>query len=217
MNDQGLLANPSSPTMVTAPAGERGELTGLLVAARLWATRRPIDRQRVRRALETILLRAHDRYVKLVPTYRRLAVELGHRRVHDVETLSRDLLVGAAYFKSYDDTLIPQQDFATLTAWLRDISTLDCYPDLTGVTDLEGWRRALPHSGSRTMAAQTSSGRHTHGERRCKRCFAGYCRQRPDGRRDGMRSTWVPGSSTPARSSRPILTWAVIARWLSCL
>jgi Acyl-protein synthetase, LuxE len=143
---------------MTAPTGERGELTGLLVAARLWATRRPIDRQRVRRALETILLGAHDRYMELVPMYRRLAVELRHHRVNDLETLSRDLLVGAAYFKSYDDTLIPRQDFATLTAWLRDISTLDCRPDLTGVTDLEGWRRALRGVGVDVSLSSGSTG-----------------------------------------------------------
>jgi hypothetical protein len=157
MNDQGLLAIPQRATG-NGLRGQRDELTGLLVAARLWATRRPIDRQRVRRALEAILLHAHDRYVKLVPAYRRLALELGHRVVHDVETLSRDLLVGAAYFKSYDDTLIPQQDFATLTTWLRDISTLDCRPDLAGVTDLEGWRRALRGVGVEVGLSSGSTG-----------------------------------------------------------
>ena len=143
----------------TCTAEPHHELAGLLVAARLWAARQPLDHGHVRHVLEAALLRRHEQHVALVPGYRQLALELGHEHVGDLDVLARDMLVGAAYFKSYADSLLPQGDFAGLTAWVRQISALDCRPELVGVRDLEGWRRALRGVGVYVGLSSGTGGR----------------------------------------------------------
>jgi Acyl-protein synthetase, LuxE len=138
---------------------DRRDLAGLLVAARLWAGRRPVDDERVRQARDAVLLANHRRYLASVPAYARLATEIGHVDVDDVGTLVDELLVGVGLFKSYDDALLERGDFAGLTAWTAEVSTLDPAPRLDGVTGLDGWRARMQEAGVSVMVSSGTSGR----------------------------------------------------------
>jgi hypothetical protein len=142
---------------VTSPAAR--ELTGLLVAARLWADRQPLDEERVRRARDAVLLLNHRRYVAAVPAYARLAADLGRTEVDDVAVLVDDLLVGTALFKSYDDELLRTGDFAGLTEWLGEVSTLSPAPRLDGVGSVDQWRERLAADGVFVTVSSGTSGR----------------------------------------------------------
>jgi hypothetical protein len=135
------------------------ELAGLLVASRLWASRRPVDQTRVRQAREAALLANHQRYLSSVPVYGRLAAELGHAEVDDVATIIDELLVGVSLFKSYDDTLLAAGDFAGLTAWVGEVSTLTPVPRLDGVGTLDDWRVRMQDAGVVITVSSGTSGR----------------------------------------------------------
>jgi hypothetical protein len=135
------------------------ELAGLLVASRLWATGRPLDGKRLARARDTVLLANHRRYVAAVPRYAELALELGLSEVDDVETITDELLVGVSLFKSYDDGLLERGDYARLTAWVGEVSTLTPEPELGGVDSLGEWLARMRAAGVAVTMSSGTSGR----------------------------------------------------------
>jgi hypothetical protein len=135
------------------------ELTGLLVASRLWASGRPVDEDRVRRARHAALLANHRRYVATVPVYGRLADELGLTEVADVGTIVDELLVGVSLFKSYDDDLLARGDYGGLTRWVGEVSSLAPSPRLDGVTTVAEWRQRMREDGVFVAVSSGTSGR----------------------------------------------------------
>ena len=135
------------------------ELAGLLIASRMWANHRPVNESRVREARDAALIANHRRYVASVPVYSRLAAELGHSEVEDVATIIDELLVGVSLFKSYDDALLAGGDFAGLTAWVGEVSTLAPEPCLDGVASLDDWRVRMQDAGVFITVSSGTSGR----------------------------------------------------------
>lgn len=135
------------------------ELAGLLIASRMWANHRPVDQTRVREARDAALIANHRRYVASVPVYSRMAAELGHSEVEDVATIIDELLVGVSLFKSYDDALLARGDFAGLTAWVGEVSTLAPEPCLDGVASLDDWRARMQDAGVFVTVSSGTSGR----------------------------------------------------------
>src|SRR6185437_1962590 len=135
------------------------ELAGLLIASRMWANHRPVNESRVREARDAALIANHRRYVASIPVYSRLAAELGHSEVEDVATIIDELLVGVSLFKSYDDALLAGGDFAGLTAWVGEVSTLAPEPCLDGVASLDVWRVRMQDAGVFITVSSGTSGR----------------------------------------------------------
>lgn len=152
------MATSAGPRARDAVALPR-DVMGLLVASRLWAARQPVDQARVRAARDELLLANHRRYVAQVPVYRRLATELGLQDAPDVTALVSDLLVSVALFKSYDEAWLIGGDFAALTDWVADVSTLAPAPSLKGVTTVQEWRRRMREEGVYLGISSGSSGR----------------------------------------------------------
>lgn len=141
---------------MAATALER-ERMGLLVASRLWATCRDIDEERVRAARHALLLANHHRYLKTVGMYARMAADVCLTEPADVPAIIDGLMVGVGFFKSYDASLLDRGDYAGLTAWINDISTLRLQPVLAGVTTVGEWCSRLQAAGvAITMSSGTS-------------------------------------------------------------
>jgi hypothetical protein len=135
------------------------ERAGLLVASRLWATGRSVDEARVKEARDALLLGNHVRYLASVPSYARLAAEMGLTKVNDVGTIIEELLVGVTLFKSYDDSLLERGDFWGLTAWVEEVSTLTPKPCLHGVGSVSEWCAAMEQAGIVVTVSSGTSGR----------------------------------------------------------
>jgi hypothetical protein len=94
-----------------------------------------------------------------IPVYGSLATELGLADADDVAELVSGLLLSVELFKSYDDGWLAEGDFAALTDWVSDISTLTPAPDLDGVCTVPGWRQRMRDEGVYLGISSGSSGR----------------------------------------------------------
>jgi hypothetical protein len=140
------------------PTDELLEL--LLVASAMWARRRPVDLDGVAQLRHLLLRRRHARYVAHVPVYAHLARSIGapeDDRI-DVATITSELLLDAAIFKSYDPAWPTEGRFDRLTAWLTTISTVRPQLETGDLTDVAGWIHRLRDAGTSVARSSGTSG-----------------------------------------------------------
>ena len=129
----------------------------LLAAAPAWACGADLGPE-VTETRRSALLACHERYLALVPAYRRLAESQGLPRIVGLDVVVDNLLL-SGLFKTYDSALLQSGDFAAMTDWLGDVSTLRPSSDLVGVEGVADWRARLRKSGVFLSFSSGTSGR----------------------------------------------------------
>ncbi len=129
----------------------------LLEAAPSWARGAELGPE-VAAARRAALELAHERYVDLVPAYRRLAESAGLAGPADLGLVVDNLLF-SGLFKSYDPERLQAGDFAAMNRWLDDVSTGVPSMDVSDVGGLRDWRARLRAHGTFLSFSSGSSGR----------------------------------------------------------
>lgn len=118
-------------------------LSPLLVATRLWSLKREFDEEAVISARHQALLLNHDRYVSLIPAYRKMAQAAGLSRVTNIDQIATELTVTTDLFKSYDPMWLKSGDFQAMTDWLTTVFVRAPAIDAGTTQSLDDWRRRL--------------------------------------------------------------------------
>lgn len=106
---------------------------------------------------EAILLN-HQRYVDLVPAYRRLAQREGVAGPAPLEVIVNGLLLHDL-FKSYEPAWLEGRDFEALTGWLDGVCARAPGIDTAGIGDIGTWRERLRAGGLFLSFSSGTSGR----------------------------------------------------------
>jgi acyl-protein synthetase LuxE len=129
----------------------------LRAAAREWRQGRALGHE-VEAARHAALRLNHERYVELVPAYRRLAEPAGALGGVPLGFIVDNLLF-AGLFKSYDPAWLRAGDFAAMTEWLSSVFTHPLSIDVEGVRTVHDWVGRLRTEGVFVTFSSGTSGR----------------------------------------------------------
>jgi len=131
----------------------------LLTAARTWSRHEPLDIAAADEIRFEALRRAHRRYVRRLPVYRRLAEDQGLGGPASVAAIVDELMITSDVFKSYDPRWLEDRSFDRMTQWLGDRFTRAPSASLDGVTSVAEWRRRLARDEVFLTLSTGTSGR----------------------------------------------------------
>jgi len=124
-----------------------------------WAMMKDYDEEHAKQLRKEALLINHSRYLEKIPVYKKMAKEEGIDRIDDLETIKKYLMFTDDVFKSYDQSLLDNNDFAGMNEWLSSIFHERINVDVRGVKSIDEWIGRLAPHGINLCYSSGTSGR----------------------------------------------------------
>jgi hypothetical protein len=133
--------------------------TEQLRIAQTWAMKKPYDEDRAKKLREEALLLNHARYLEKIPAYKKIAKEEGISEIHNLKPIKKSLMFTDDIFKSYDQTLLDNNDYAGMNEWLSSIFHEKINVDVSDVRSIDEWIERLAPHGINLCYSSGTSGR----------------------------------------------------------
>ena len=144
--------------------------TEQLRIAQKWAMKKDYDAQRAKKLREEALLINHARYLEKIPVYKKIAKEEGIGEIHNLEPIKKSLMFTDDIFKSYDQSLLDNNDFRGMNEWLSSIFHERINVDVSGVRTIDEWIDRLASQEINLCYSSGTSGRFSFVPR-CRRSW----------------------------------------------
>ena len=130
----------------------------LIKLSQSWASGRRFDSNRAGRLREEAILLNHAHYLQTIPSYRRLAQEMGRSDARSIQDITRHFMSADDIFKSYDLRWLDAGRFDQMNLWLSQVFHRPVQMDVLGVETIDGWIERLDAAGIHTVYSSGTSG-----------------------------------------------------------